>query len=479
MTCFLERLRYWSFHRPEKKAFFSPGKQVTYRELEEYSNQIANLLCRQGVASDSVVALCVGDGVDFAVCLMGVLKSGAGCALLSGQYPPLLRQRVLEKTGARFWLGDIPAPDFCTCKSVEIPKVYQAEPQVDAPVPVNGYPFLICTSGTTGEPKVNAIPLKIWNTSIRRHVEFYESIGKDGDNGIFAAPEFAFGLTTMLLSMVRGQSAYIADEASRGNLFSNLFAIEKYGLTNALWSAAVVNILSLSPILMEKIPHCLETIGCSGTQLYLSKDFCQFCLSRGISIQNGYGTTETLGIMMNHVDMAYYMQHNEPVSVGNPFPGIRASIHPENGGDSDEGELVLYFEDETYQGLFPDNKLVMSDLARKTPDGYRLLGRIDNVVKIKGYRVNLESVESCLMCSGLAVELYVLPNEAATELVCIYTADRQVEKQEWEQILRRKLPAYMWPVRYVLVEQFPRLQTGKVDRKRIKQWVKQNEMEPT
>jgi acyl-coenzyme A synthetase/AMP-(fatty) acid ligase len=159
---------------------------------------------------------------------------------------------------------------------------------------------------------------------------------------------------------------------------------------------------------------------------------------------------------------------------GNLVPyGVAGEIHV--GGDG-VARGYLNRAELTAQRFLPDRFSTRADaplyrsgdLARRLPDGdLEYLGRIDHQVKVRGFRIELGEIEHCLAAHPAISDVAVLPvdSEDGVELVAFLFGAPQVKTRELRQFLRRSVPPYMVPSRFVVVAERPLTSNGKLDRR--------------
>lgn len=463
------------------------GAALTYNQLAEQSNQVANLLVERGVRPGDLVGVCLDRSVDLVPCLLGVWKAGAGYVPLDPTFP---QDRLLYMT-------DVAKPALIfTQQTYQTLFSQQTTLLVDADrdqllqqkktfdyVTVVGETraYVIFTSGSTGKPKGVEVP--------RRAVaNFLESMkkepGMDSNDRLLAVTTLSFDISILelFLPLWVGAKLVIAtsDDVMDGHRLFTL--IDKHKINY-----------------MQATPSTWKLLLQAGWQG--SKDFTLLCGGEAFpsdlvaelvpicrQVWNMYGPTETTVWSTCQL----IADENSPVVIGRPIANTVCYVADENQHllpDGIPGELLIggdgvalgYIGRSDLAGErfinnpFGDGKLYRTgDKVRWTPDGVlEYFGRMDSQVKLRGYRIELNEIEVILRkhpnvrdCALGIVHIgegdqrlvaYVVPNGKAPDLASI------------KQHLSQFLPAYMVPNNHLVLEQLPQTLNGKLDRKALAQ----------
>ena len=195
----------------------------------------------------------------------------------------------------------------------------------------------------------------------------------------------------------------------------------------------------------------------------------------GLSIINAYAMSETaFCITMGHLD-----KPNEIAPVGKPLTNLKITLRDEEGKPVPEGKTgELCVENPFVRGYinrpedsavaFVNGEFHTRDIARMLPDGqYEIIGRIDDMIKINGNRVEPAEVEAAVKrVSGLERVVAAGFGEGIDTFICCYYADPvELDTEELREKLESVLPYYMIPSRFVHLDDLPRTATGKVSRR--------------
>jgi len=483
---------------PDKTAIIDQGKQLSYRELNELANRLARRLVRMGVRPGALVGISLNRSIEMVVALVGILKTGAAYVPLDPAYPEWRLDFMVEDSQVDVI---VTTPEFAGLwqKHRVNPLAFDVESlsvggedadNLSLPLSSDDRMYVIYTSGSTGSPKGvegthracmnrfswmwNAYPFLDGETCCQKtFLGFVDSIWE------------IFG------PLLRGiPSVILPDEA----------VIDPQHLVQLLSHYEVTRIVlvpSLLRVILEgvediqnKLPK-LELWTCSGEVLpaALANRFRR-ALPKA-TLLNIYGSSEVAADVTCHE-----MRGNNQggfVSIGRPISnvqifmldrhlnqapvGVPGEIHV--GGDclakgyfrqpelTSERFITHQFEQGKSISLFKTG-----DLGRYLSNGeIEYLGRTDNQVKIHGIRVELGEIEAVLASQPKVHEaIVVLANSSQQQRLIAYVRIRaglHPDVDELRRFMRSRVPDYMVPVDYFVVDNFPLLPSGKVDRKAL------------
>lgn len=467
------------------------GVTLTYRALDERSNQLARHLRNMGVTRASYVGICLGRTPDLLVALLGVLKAGACYVPLD---PALPIERIAGMANdARLAAVvtdevvrhdvDVPAPvvvsldrdahAIAACDSAPLaPDTRDARPSDPA--------YVIFTSGSTGKPKgvvlshggvVNLL-LSVQETPGLRERDVVLAITTLG---------FDIAVSELLLPLTVGARIVLAtrETASDGMLLRAL--IEQRGVTFIDATPATYRLLIAAGWTGGDTLRLI----CTGEAM--PRELAATLVTRAAELWNGYGPTETTVWSTFHRVTAPV----ERVLIGRPVANTRIAILDANGEPTPvgvPGELFiggagvatgylnrpdLTAERFTHDAREPGLRWYRTgDLVRLLPSGdLECLGRADDQVKIRGYRIEPGEIAALVSTwPGVRQAVVIAREDRADDvrLVGYVVADEGVEFGEaFRAHLKRTLPDYMLPTAMVRVESMPLTASGKIDKKAL------------
>jgi amino acid adenylation domain-containing protein len=478
---------------PDVVALVAEDGRLTYAELERQANRLAQRLRQLGVDREAVVGVCVERGLDLVVCLLAVLKAGGVYAPLDPTDPPdrlamLIGQAsatvVLTHRCFRTRVADGTSLVVCLDDADEA-RAIAALPDTAPAVAV--YPdsaaYLFFTSGSTGLPKgvvghhAGLLNRLVWMRDGQRV--------DAGDRFLHKTPiTFDVSLWELLGPLVVGARLVLARPAGHRDpaYLAELIARERISVVHFVPSMLRVFLDGAD------VSRCadLRLVVCSGEAL--TRDLAADCrVALDADLQNLYGPTEA----SIDVTGARCESADDRVAIGAPIANTTAFVldhHLVPVPIGVAGELYvggvgvargyLGRPDLTAQRFVADlfagdgSRLYRTgDRVRWRPDGQlEFLGRLDDQVKVRGYRIEPGEVETVLMThpAVTAAAVGVRPDpQHQPRLTAWITTDPTTDPPDTTQLrqhLANQLPAHMIPAAWQFLDQLPLTRSGKVDR---------------
>ena len=470
---------------------------LTYKQLNERSNQLAYYIKNTGVQPGALVPVCMERSLGALVAILGVLKAGAAYVPINPKYPT---ERI------RFMFDDVAAGLVISSKesrgvvvmadhNINIFEIDGDWPQVDKE-PVNNLKtaiscdnlaYVIYTSGSTGKPK--GVMVTHGNVvSLVKGVDYLSLSGKDI---LLSTGSFSFDATTLEYwgMLLNGGQLVLCKESCLLN--HQLLKREISGKRiNRMWfTSSWFNQLIEADITLFET---LQTVIVGGEKLserHIEKLRQTY---PAIEIINGYGPTENttfsstyliketaisksvpIGRPLNNHSIFILDGHQQLVPVGVSGELHLAGAGLAKGYLNQLGLTAEKFIANPFNTAAGEGAMMYKsgDLGRWLPDGnIEFLGRLDEQVKIRGFRIELGEIENVLHQCDLIVQSLVLAKEDSfgnKYLVGYVTPAHQFNKEAIVSYLRAKLPEYMVPTIWVEVEQFPLTPNGKIDFKAL------------
>ncbi len=468
---------------PDSIAACFDSQQLSYRELNRRSNQLANFLRAQGVGPEVKVGICLERSLEMIVAILGVLKAGGAYVPLDPDYP---QQRLAYMIDDSHIAAVITGKYFDNqllktgVKSVRIYEDWNLISKESDELSISGatgenLAYLIYTSGSTGKPKGVSIEHRSAVTLIKWAGDIFS---KESLSSVLASTSICFDLSVYEIFVPLSCGGKIIIVTNALNLDQLQFATD-LTLINTVPSA-VAELLKL-----EAIPTSVRTVNLAGEPL--RKQLVDEIYKLGFiqEVCDLYGPSEDT----TYTTFAMRKPRGR-VTIGQPIAGTQiylAGKHGEIIPLGAVGELRIggaglargYFNrPELTAGRFVPNPFSESpgerlyctgDRARYFPDGdIEFLGRVDHQVKIKGYRIELGEIESALRQHPLIEDAVVIAreSESGNKRLAAYIVLHEAELATGEirQYLREKMPEYMVPSSFIFLERLPRTPSGKLDR---------------
>ena len=487
---------------PDTIAVMRDREKLTFHELNQRANQLANFLRRQGVGPEVPVGICLESSVDLTISLLGVLKAGGACLPLDPAYPKERLQWMLEDSQAPVLISRKGlVPELATERSRRIDLAAEQEAlsreSRETPEPnvePKSLAYVIYTSGSTGKPKgvmlthaglVNytAAAIRLYGLGSSDRVLQFSSISFDiAIEEIF--PTWTAGGTVVLRS---GSFSLAGADFLH---FARQQKLTVISVATAYWHELVHELSESGAQLPESLR--LVIVGGEKAQQQVLETWRKIAGDR-VRWVNTYGPTETSVIATSYEPPASGTLPT-PLPIGRPIGNMRIYIlDPESQpvAVGTQGEVhiggpgvargYLNQPDLTATKFVrdpfsadPDSRLYKTgDLARYLPTGeIEFVGRRDFQVKIRGFRVELGEVEGALSKHAAVREALVIAREEGLNnkrLVgyVIPAAGSSPDATELRSFLKSQLPEYMVPSDFVVLDEFPLTPNGKVDRKAL------------
>ncbi|MGB7949035.1 MAG: amino acid adenylation domain-containing protein, partial [Candidatus Binatia bacterium] len=485
---------------PEAVAVMDDVQQLTYGELNQRANRLAQRLRRWGVGREVLVAIYMERSVDVLVALLGVLKAGGAYVPLDPNYPVEWLAGVLDDIQAPVLLSkrdlvrNLPrsgAQLLCLDSEILTEEGGQ-KPVVEATL--DDLAYVIFTSGSTGRPKgVEVTHRALANFALCAAATFDL---QPADRVLQFAPlSFDTAVEEIFPCLIRGATLMLRTDAMVDSVLSFLqkcdeSKISVLDLPTAYWHELAEQLAAQQLAL----PGRLRLVIIGGERA-VPERWVQWrgTVGREVRLLNTYGPTETT-VVATMSDLTASAQADgitREVPIGRPICNVRSYVldrHLNPVPIGVPGELhvggvglargYLHCPDLSAEKFIPDpfgdesgGRLYKTgDLVRYLPDGQmEFLGRLDQQVKIRGFRIELGEIEAALRQHDAVRETVVLAGEDApgSKQLVAYAAlesGHSLDATEARSFLKQKLPEHMVPSAFVFLDSLPLTQNGKLDR---------------
>lgn len=481
-----ERIIEYAALFPEKTALVDARGVKSYRELEAESARAALVLLSGGLRKGDRAAVYVPYTKDILIGSLSALRAGAVFIPMDDAYPAERLQYMLADSEAKAVLTvrelwDRKPLDFPGEKVLFLDELPRGNLPADSipPLSEEDPAMLLYTSGTTGSPK-GILHRHRMLVHIADWMNSCDGAAMDSETRSGIMSSFSFVGTQMFLQgpLLNGGTVCIAPDEARKDLGALEQFLRKEAVTHMFLPA------SLAAILAEDYDISGRNIFAAGEKL---RNFRPH--NAGNFLINSYGSTELGGVMARKI-----LGDEEVISVGKPWHNTFVRLADEAGKipvPGKPGELLVSsaFMAREYYNLqdLSAEKWILSDervwfrtgdRALCTPEGnYVILGRTDNMVKLRGFRIETGEVEAQVSraAAGLGREdvgevVVVVKTVSGTEhLVCYYEAGKELDQKAVTEEISRRLAGYMVPDLWMRLDAFPRNANGKILRKKLPQ----------
>ncbi|WP_163833147.1 amino acid adenylation domain-containing protein [Spartinivicinus ruber] len=481
-------------HNQQRPALISNGTKLNYQEYGQAINQMIVELQKNGLRKGDRVAIALPKSVESLIAVMAAIQLGA-------VYVPI----DISQPGSRA----IYIIDNCQCKLVvtssEWLKKVNKESKLDNSLKwlevcyeklsvnqrenfivscnVNIVPDdLLCilyTSGSTGNPK----GVKITHRNLLNFINWALTTFKVNEQDVFAwHAKLNFDISTfdIFVSLAVGASLVVFDELAMTNPYDLAEKISQHKITVWYSVPSILQLMVKTNVIQYFDCHSLRWILFAG-EVFPPKSLRQLTIALPqASFFNLYGPTETNVCTCFSVNVEE-LDETKPLPIGFCLPNVVAEVYDEWGNrmeEGEKGELVIsgpcvtpgYWQinDLIHTRRHANNCHYTGDLVHQIGGCFYYHGRLDNMIKINGHRVELEEIEHVVSQFDEIIEVAVvaLNKEETLQLIICYKSESDpIDLIVLKQHCAQYLPKYMIPHKAVKVNQIPLNHNGKIDRR--------------
>ncbi|MFG2063981.1 amino acid adenylation domain-containing protein [Micromonospora sp. NPDC048871] len=491
---------------PDRLALRAGGLDFSYRQLTAAAAQLAeDIVARQG-RRPARVGVFVSRTAGTYVAYLAALRLGVTVVPLNTDFPPARHARIARTAGLDLLLHTAVDADLAEAVGTQTGTARMAAPDEHrGPTAPAGPPeeyrpdpdelaYIVFTSGSTGTPK--GVPIRHRNVAhwLPYVLDYFEA---GPDIRVSQTSDLAWDLSVwnVFLPWATGGALVVPE---RTELLAPSRHINDDGITH--WFSTPSSIVT-ARMLDDLTPDTMPGLRWScfgGEPLTLDKARAWRDAAPNSVIANVYGPTETTVTCLTYRAPADPLRWPRAalgaLPLGPAYPTVECDLMDEEGRPADEGELLIrgpqrfdgYLDPADNVGRFTrwqgdrwrmeegeplteEHWFRTGDRVRRTDNGYVFLGRMDNQVKVNGYRIETGEIEAVLRQHDAVDEAAVVPWQAedgTVELAAFYVGD-QAGQEDLEGFLAEQLPTYMIPPRLGWIERFPLNVNGKIDRHRL------------
>lgn len=472
------------FNSPDSLALTYNEMKLTYKELNEQSNQLARFLvdnyeCMPG----DLIGIKLDYNEYLIIAILAVLKSGAAFIPIDIWYPKDRIDYIENETNCKVIIDE---------EVILMYKIYKDKYNNDNLVlglKDKDLAYVMYTSGSSGSPKGVMIEHQNLSNYLQWSVEFYFENEHEGNFGLFTSLSFDLTLTSIFLPLIRGKKINVYDKKE------DVLSI----LTNYFSRSNDLDIIKLTPAHLELVKRmdlgstAVKKIIVGGEALLKSQVESILKLNNNLKIYNEYGPTEcTIGCIAKQVNEDVHITIGKPIWNTQVYIlndnlqlvpiGVQGNIYIAGlcvaRGYWNRTELT---EERFIENPFKRDKSIYAtgDLGRWLPDGnIEYFGRSDEQVKIRGFRIEVGEIENVILQFSQLINQVVVDvrnREEDMTLVAYFTAMTDIDIFKLRQFLLDRLPHYMIPSSYFRLDYFSLTANNKIDRKALPKFLESND----
>ncbi|MDR1334404.1 MAG: amino acid adenylation domain-containing protein, partial [Holosporaceae bacterium] len=477
---------------------------LTYRELNQKANQLASYLLDLGVGRDSLVATFFRNGINSILSILAATKIGAAYTPIDPMYPQSHVKHVLQDTGALIILTQerdkykleecLPSGKFiiiCVDSPSTQSRVFNESNKenhvITPPLCGSDVAYVMFTSGSSGIPKGVMIP----HQGIIRLVKNTNYINVTPDDLVSQVASISFDASTFEIwtALLNGATLVCVDNdvVTDVELFSRFLEKEKITILTMV-SALFDQYATADPSMFKHVKYLHmggDVLNVDTVHKVINYEF-----GAPKFILNGYGPTEnTTCTTVYSVPKSF--DKSRPIPIGKPVSNtvvyvLDKYLNPMPAGIPGElciggdGLFLGYLNNDSLTAekliSFGDQKIYKSgDLVRWLPDGnIDYICRLDSQAKVRGFRIELEAIELCLMnchvVSQCAVVVKQDKNMKKVLVAYVVLKDQQEDAVAvMRDFLKKHLPHYMIPNLFISMDYLPQTPNGKINKKELLQ----------
>ena len=481
---------------PDSVALVFENQVLTYEQLNKKANILANYLRSKKIKNNSIVGIMMNRSFDMIIAILGVLKSGGSYIPIDPEYPEDRISYMLSNSKCKMLLsnsaltfkikntefdGNVVYLDLLDNTSSKL-----SEDNLKNISKPNDLSYIIYTSGSTGNPKGVMLTQQNLSNFVSSMMNKIEYLNDSKQHSIVSITTVSFDifLFETLVSLCFGLKVFITNESEQKITLKLEELISKNN----------IDIIQSTPSIMNFHLENSSINGFSGIKYVmlageqLPKKLVEKIknITNNCTIYNGYGPSETtiFSTVQNVTNLPQ-------INIGNPIHNTQIYILDKNlnllppntigeiyiAGDG-VGLGYLNSKDLT-SDRYISNPYIKGSIMYKSGDiGFWLdngsidcRGRIDHQIKLRGLRIELEEIEDCINSfdkfSNTKSAVIIKEESNKTTLNAFIASQKPLELSQLKEYLSSKLPLYMIPNSFTILESLPYTPNGKIDRKSL------------
>ena len=456
--------------KPDEIALVASDTILTYGQLDEKANVIANALIDRGVKPKSNVLVMLPRNSNLIASILGILKAGCAFIPIDPEYPQDRISYIYENSQADYIIANKSGKN-----SLDVNELLE-EGNIENPdvnVGADDLAYMIYTSGSTGNPKGVMITHKNICNQVSNPKSTYDSLL------CITTISFDVAIDDILTSLSNGLKLVFANDVE----IKNIPELAKLINENKPEVADFTPSRLASYLEVKEFCNAISCLKCVflGGEQFSVKVFKDLRNHSGAVVYNSYGPTETT-ITSNNKEVLSFDDINVGVPLDNYITDVR-DIDGKLVPDGVMGELYIggtgvgkgYYNmpEKTEEVFLTINDIPYyrsGDYAIELPNGeIDIKGRIDNQIKLRGLRIEIGEIETNISQYPNIKQAVVVIKEVNDNghLCAYYTADGEIDRDDLKEYLKNRLTRYMVPTVFMQLDNMPQTPNGKTDLKQL------------
>lgn len=469
---------------PEHIAVKYINQEITYKQLDEASNKIANYLISNKIKPNSIISVCMHKNIEFVISILGILKAGCAYLPINIDYPMDRISYITSNSKSNLIISniDLLLDNVVNFSDIDLNNYSSTCPKIN--ISPDSLAYVIYTSGSTGNPKGVMVQHKnLVNFLFSFNYSFNNKFNKNDNCLSLTNISFDVSVCELFTPLAFGSCLILYKE----NILTNIPLLVDTLIKNK------ITFMYIPPNILEDIYNYILN---SNLTIYLNKLLVgveaiktstlnnYFNITNNLEIINGYGPTEST------ICCTFYkFEHNKCktsiVPIGNPLTnntililnnnlsiqpiGITGNLYI-SGANVSKG--YLNNSDLTNKTFLKINNSLYyntGDLAYFDSDGIiHFVGRKDNQIKLHGYRIELGEINNTLKSIPEILNSFTtIKNINGSNAICSYVVTKELTILQIKEKLKNLLPYYMMPNYISLIDSMPLTSNGKIDKSKL------------
>jgi amino acid adenylation domain-containing protein len=480
---------------PNNTALAFGQQQLSYKDLNERSNELASFLISKGLREEMLVPVCMNRSVDLVISLLAIMKAGGAYVPIDPDYPEERIAYMLQDTGAALVItNNIHHAKLHTASSrvivnldTEWPEIRQYHQVPSVLISPFQLAYVIYTSGSTGKPKGVLIEQQGLVNLIDWHIREYAVTDKSRATAMAGVGFDAFGWE-LWPYLSTGATVHIVSDELRLESRKLVEFFSATEITHSFVSTALLpDFISVSADHKTSLRYLLtggDKLGAIDTSVLSYKVVNNYGPTEYTVVTTNYslsekdrGRTPPIGRPIGNTTVLIVDRQKQPVPIGVVGElcvggkGLARGYLNQPELTKEKFSMYSFSNEQIFREPGIMRMYSTGDLARWLEDGnIEYMGRKDDQVKIRGYRIELGEIESVLLQSGYITQALVIVKEDQSgdkQLAAYVVPNGNFNREDLLSYLRGRLPDYMVPQWWVPIQNFPLTANGKIDRKAL------------